>query len=102
MASLREKLAILLAAGIIVVGIKSPEYARQLPEETLEEEYGVDINSKYQAFLRAQAEEERKGKQEPDYQAKATNLLFVINNYVIYCLSSKICSKFLTNIQRFN
>lgn len=66
MTSLREKLAILFAAGIVVVSILTPDYARKLPEETLEEEYGADINSKYQAYLRAQMLEERKGKQEPD------------------------------------
>lgn len=63
---LREKLLVLLAAGITIAGIYSPGFADQLPDETIEQSRW-EIEMKYEEYERSKSDEERKGSQYPDY-----------------------------------
>lgn len=62
---LREKLLVLLAAGITIAGIYSPRFADQLPDETIEQSRW-EIEMKYEEYERSKSDEERKGSQYPD------------------------------------
>lgn len=66
MSTLRQKLLILLAAGIAVLSTTQSHLGYDTPDDILEENRWV-IEAEYEEFERAKSQEEDKGAQYPDY-----------------------------------
>lgn len=65
MATLREKLAALLAAGIAIGNVFRPDLMKEVPDPWWDD-HAAEIHQQYEALERAKRTEERRGKDDDD------------------------------------